>query len=150
MFGFAPYAALPYATLPEAEGARQCLRPVSDIAANGWTPSAGSDLFAMLDESPADDADYDRSPDNPTTEFMEVAFAAGATPPAGPRTLSTRLQAIGAPTRFVVDLRESAASVQSFTHDLVPKDGVAQFNDVVTGAITDYSDLRLRVTASAP
>jgi hypothetical protein len=33
-------------------------RPSSDIAAGSWTPSTGSDLYAMLDEVSVDDADY--------------------------------------------------------------------------------------------
>jgi hypothetical protein len=37
-------------------------RPAADIAANGWTPSTGGVLAAMLDETAADDADYIRSP----------------------------------------------------------------------------------------
>ena len=33
-------------------------RPTSDISNTGWTPSTGSDLYAMLDEVSPDDADY--------------------------------------------------------------------------------------------
>jgi hypothetical protein len=33
-------------------------RPRADVSAGGWTPSSGSDLYAMLDESVADDGDY--------------------------------------------------------------------------------------------
>lgn len=35
----------------------QLLVPVSDISAGVWTPSTGSDLYAMLDESAYSDAD---------------------------------------------------------------------------------------------
>lgn len=37
-------------------------RPVSDIAANGYTPSAGGNLSAMLNENTADDATFITSP----------------------------------------------------------------------------------------
>jgi hypothetical protein len=37
---------------------QQYARPISDIAANGWQASTGSDLYAMLDESTPNDADY--------------------------------------------------------------------------------------------
>jgi hypothetical protein len=33
-------------------------RPTSDVSNAGWTPSTGTDLFAMLDEVSPDDADY--------------------------------------------------------------------------------------------
>lgn len=33
-------------------------RPNADISNTGWTPSTGSDLYAMLDEVSPDDADY--------------------------------------------------------------------------------------------
>lgn len=148
MFSGAPFSDIPFSDAPSDASLRQCLHPVADIAANGWTPSSGTDLFAMIDEVTPDDTDYDRSPNNPTTQFMEVLFGPGVTPPAGTQTLSTRLQAIGFDTNFVVDLRQGAASVQSFSHTVLANSGVAQFDDTVTNPITDYTDLRLRVTAS--
>lgn len=34
------------------------VRPGADVLTTGWLASTGSDLFAMLDETSADDADY--------------------------------------------------------------------------------------------
>lgn len=36
----------------------QFARPISDIDQGDWTPSIGSDLYAMVDEDTPDDADY--------------------------------------------------------------------------------------------
>jgi hypothetical protein len=130
-------------------GPYSALRPSYDVAANGWLPSTGTDLFAMIDEVVPADGDYDYSPDNPTTQYMEVKLGPADSPLAGTRTLSVRLSAIGHDTHFVIDLRQGASSVQTFAHDVAVADGVVQFDDEVTATITDYGDLRLRVTASA-
>jgi hypothetical protein len=54
-------------------------RPGSDITVNGWTPSTGSDLFAMLDETTLDRGDYITSPNltNSTTLGWQSPMAAG-------------------------------------------------------------------------
>jgi hypothetical protein len=54
-------------------------RPGSDITVNGWTPSTGSDLFAMLDETTLDRGDYITSPNltDPVTMGWASALAAG-------------------------------------------------------------------------
>ena len=36
-------------------------RPDGHVSAGTWTPSSGGDLFAMIDESVADDSDYSAS-----------------------------------------------------------------------------------------
>lgn len=46
--------------------------PIADISAGGWTPSTGTDLYAMTDEAVADDSDYDQSATTPTNDVMEV------------------------------------------------------------------------------
>jgi hypothetical protein len=124
------------------------LRPYADIAANGWLPSTGTDLYAMIDEVDAADADYDRSPENPSGQLMEVRLTAGLTPLAGTRTLRYRLQAINGPTHFAIDLVENTTVVQSWTHDLNVTDGAVTFTQTVTGSVTNYGNLRLRIAAS--
>jgi hypothetical protein len=54
-------------------------RPGSDITVNGWTPSTGSDLFAMLDETTLDRGDYITSPNltNSVTLGWQSSLAAG-------------------------------------------------------------------------
>lgn len=54
-------------------------RPASDIIVNGWTPSTGSDLYAMIDEPVLNRADYITSPNltDPTTMGWSASLAAG-------------------------------------------------------------------------
>lgn len=47
--------------------------PISDISAGSWTASTGTALYAMLDETPASDSDYDQSATpRPSSDVMEV------------------------------------------------------------------------------
>lgn len=46
--------------------------PVSDVSTGSWTPSTGSDLYAMLDETVADDTDYILSPRAPSNNEAKV------------------------------------------------------------------------------
>jgi len=55
--------------------------PISDISAGSWTASTGTDLYAMLDETPASDSDYDQSTTTPSSDVMEVRVT-GLTDPA--------------------------------------------------------------------
>jgi hypothetical protein len=54
-------------------------RPGSDLIVNGWTPSTGSDLFAMLDETTLDRGDFITSPNvtSPVTMGWTAPLAAG-------------------------------------------------------------------------
>jgi hypothetical protein len=54
-------------------------RPASDIVVNSWTPSTGSDLFAMIDETVLNRADFITSPNltNPVTMGWGSSLAAG-------------------------------------------------------------------------
>jgi hypothetical protein len=63
--GYRPLAGAPLASHPVAAAVYQYARPASDIAAGGWLPSTGVDLYAMIDEAAADDADYIYSSENP-------------------------------------------------------------------------------------
>lgn len=47
--------------------------PNADITDGGWTLSSGSDIYALLDESPPNDADYVAADDSPPAPF-EVSF----------------------------------------------------------------------------
>lgn len=60
--------------------APQFARPTSDISAGGWTPSTGADLYAMLDETVADDADYIQSATTPTNDTAELALSSVTDP----------------------------------------------------------------------
>ncbi len=46
--------------------------PISDISSGSWTPSTGASLFGTIDETVADDSDFDSSGVTPTADVMEV------------------------------------------------------------------------------
>lgn len=54
-------------------------RPTSDIVVNSWTPSTGSDLFAMVDDPTLNRSDFITSPNltNPVTMGWGSSLAAG-------------------------------------------------------------------------
>ena len=68
----------------------QHARPTSDVSAGTWTPSTGTDLYAMLDENPADDDDYILSAADPVEDTAVLALSALSVPAAGTVTLSVR------------------------------------------------------------
>lgn len=70
--------------------ASQFARPDSDVADGAWTPSTGSDLYAVVDETSADDADYMRSAMSPVNDLAKLALSTLGTPGDGTVTLRVR------------------------------------------------------------
>jgi hypothetical protein len=132
----------------------QYSRPISDIAANGWLPSSGPDLYAMLDEVAADDADYIYSPANPTTQQFEVRLTSVNDPlSSSDHTVTVRLQAIGQDTNFDLNLVQNTTVLDSWTENVTVAASVVQRSRTLSGAvadsITDYTNLRIRGVARA-
>jgi len=135
--------------------ALQYLRPISDIAANGWLPNTGGDLYAMLDEATADDADYIYSPNDPTTQQFEVRLTSVGDPlSSANHTVTVRLQAVGLNTDFDLDLVQNTTILDSWTEVVTTAAGVVERSHTLSGAvadsITDYTNLRVRGVARAP
>ena len=136
-----------------APGTVQRARPSSDISSNGWLPSSGSDLYAMLDETSYNDSDYIYSPDNPTTQAAEVKFSAITDPGVNTgHVLRFRLAAVGQDTVFDVYLMCGATQIATWQKTVIA--GVTTtYSETLTvgeaGNITDYSDLRIKVVAHA-
>ncbi len=123
----------------------QLLRPESDVSAGAWTPSTGSDLFAMLDESTYSDADYITTSSASTAE---VAFGTGLDPASSSGHI-IRYRAKGTGT-LTVELYEGATLIAT---DVPAITGSFQtFTWTLSGAeaddISDYADLRLRFVSS--
>jgi len=132
----------------------QYARPTSDIASNGWLPSTGSDLFAMVDEVARNDADYIYSPPDPATQAFEMKFGT----PAG--TLGTTdnhwdyaLKAVNQNTTFDLKLVQGTTVLDSWS-DTVTANTTAEFTHTFTAGvmatITDKTDVRVRGVARAP
>ena len=132
----------------------QYARPSSDIAAGGWLPSTGGDLYAMLDETAADDADYIYSPDNPTTQQFEVRLTSLGDPlSSSNHTIAVRLKATGADTNFDLNLVQNTTVLDSWTENVTVAAGVVErsrtLSAAVADSITDYGNLRIRGVAKA-
>ena len=125
----------------------QYARPTSDVSAGTWTASTGSDLFAMLDETAADDGDYITST---TASTCEVALGSLSDP-----ALSTghivryRISATGG--GITVRLREGTTTIASWTHDPAPASLTTYSQTLSSGeadSITDYTALKLQFEAT--
>jgi len=133
----------------KAEG--QVAQPTSDISVGAWTTQTGAttNLFAVVDEVIADDADYIRSEQDPNSSPVTLAFESLDAPISGTRTLRYRYwkDISGAQVDLVVDLMEGASVVQTWTHnDITTIPTLAE--QTITNAISDYSNLRIRFTAN--
>lgn len=117
------------------------------IVAGLWAPSSGSDLYAMVDEADSADADYIGTTSASSCE-LGIAPPEGA-PIAGSRILRYRL--LAGTGNLAVALRQGSTPIAAWgPHALT---GAAQnFEQMLTtgqaAAITDYSDLRVVLTAS--
>lgn len=123
----------------------QLLRPTSDISAGAWTPSSGSDLYAMLDETTFNDADYIQTTSASTSE---VKFGTGLDPNSSTgHTIRYRAKGTGTLT---VTLREGATLIATHTPTLTTS--FQTFSFTLSGgeadSITNYGDLRLRFVSS--
>lgn len=132
----------------------QSLRPTSDIAADGWLPSSGSDLFDMLDEPNVNFGDFIYSPDNPTTQKFEVTLAELWPAGTSGHGVQMGLEAAGQDTDFDFDLVEGATVRDSWTESVTLAQGQVvrdhPFSAGVIAAITNGANLRVRGVARAP
>lgn len=116
-------------------------RPDADVSAGTWTASSGSDLYAMIDEETASDADYITASSAGT---CEVALSTIAEPITGwSTTIRYRIQG-----DCTVSLREGASTeIASWTHSPGPGSPTTYEQTLSSGeqsSITDWADLRLR------
>lgn len=123
----------------------QLLRPDGDISSGAWLPSTGSDLYAMLDETTADDGDYIYTTSASTAEVSLTN--------AGDPAVSTghiiRYRAKGTGT-LTVKLMQGTTTIA--THVPTLTTSFQTFTFTLSGAeadsITDYSNLRLQFVSS--
>lgn len=134
--------------IPSLARSQQYLRPSSDISAGTWLPSTGANLYAMLDEIAPDNSDYDYTP---TASAMTVKFSSGTDPVSSTGHI-VRYRINGTlGSILVVDLKQGASIIKTWTHSPAPNI-FTTYEQTLSGAeadsITDYTDLRLTVTAS--
>jgi hypothetical protein len=135
----------------------QYARPIADVVINSWTTQAGaaSDLFAVLDEDAADEADFVQSSLTVNDAYECRLSAAPAALIDRGHVLRYRCrknQALGNQRGVTVELRQGATVVTTNTHaDLTAlwqPDNAILLTTAQAEAITDYADLRVRFTAT--
>lgn len=124
--------------------------PVADISAGGWTPSSGTDLYAMLDETPASDADYATSD---TASAFEVEVGIFDDPGVDiDHFFRYRLSGKNG-CGFIVSLKQGATTIASWTHTPASMPtGPATFEQALTApqaaSITYPATLKMRFEAT--
>lgn len=132
-------------------GLLQWARPTSDTATGGW---ATAPLYAKIDESVADDADYIRSSLDPVSDTAEVALTSVLDPvSSSDHILQYRAwrPASVHPVDLVVELRQGATLIASWTHTglgTTPTTFTRTLTALQADSITDYSLLSLRFVAN--
>jgi len=129
---------------------RQFSVPISDFSAGNWTTQSGgtTNLFATLDETNRDDTDYIRSEQTPTSSAVTLQLTSLSTPNAGPQYLRYTYGKDAAGTiNLTVELLEGVSVTQTWVHNDVPL-GFFLASQQITNAISDYTNLRIRFTAT--
>ncbi|MBL0307655.1 MAG: hypothetical protein IPQ25_16995 [Chitinophagaceae bacterium] len=125
----------------------QLQRPVSDVSAGTWTASTGSDLYAMLDETSVNDADY-----IVTTGASTCEVALGSlTDPAVSTGHKVRYRLSANTGGITVRLREGTTTIATWTHNPAPS-ALTTYEQTLTGgeadSITNYAALKLQFEAT--
>ena len=125
----------------------QYARPTSDASAGTWTASSGSDLYAMLDETTANDADYITTVSAST---CEVALGS-ITDPAVSTGHIVRYRLSADAGGITVRLRQGTTTIATWTHAPAPASLTLYEQTLSSGeanSITDYTALRLQFEAT--
>lgn len=124
--------------------------PISDVSAGGWVPNIGGSLYETLNESTPDTGDYDI--DTSSGSAMEVLLEQIVSPFSSTEPMiHYSISAISG--AITVSLKQGAGTViASWTHNPAPASPTI-YNQTLSAAevaaVTDYADLRIRVTSSS-
>jgi hypothetical protein len=134
----------------------QSVGPATDITTTGWTATGGTgSLASAIDETPADDGDFITSPPNPSSSVVEVKFATVTDPGVSDgHRFDYRVRVLNAGSYSVTAaLFQGGTQIATETRTTGLTSSFQTFTLTLSGgeadAITDYTDLRLRVTATA-
>lgn len=132
----------------------QVLAPTSDITTTGWSFTPAGAAWSTLDEPTADDGDFVTSPNNPSSSVMEVKLGAGTDPLSSvDHSFAYRIRSnTASSSTVVVGLYQGTSLIASETRSAVPS-SFTTYTMTLTGPqadlISDYTDLRMRFTATA-
>jgi len=120
-------------------------RPSSDTTTGAWLPSAGSSLYATLDEVSPDDADYIYTNSVSTCKIALNAVADPLT--SSGQVVSYRVWSPNS-DGLTVRLMQGATEIASWTHTVLPTSPTTYQQALTAGqcdAITDYSTLAIQL-----
>ena len=140
------------AVFSERRGPTQYARPEADVAGDWYGEDARTtNLYTSVDDTPFSDTTYVESPAGPTsTDYAEFALGDVTDPEASfGHRVRYRYGGEGTAT-LVVELRQGTTVIASWSH--VNPGAAALAEQTLTAeqadAITDYTDLRIRVRGS--
>jgi hypothetical protein len=121
-------------------------RPASDITKQ-WTPSTGTDHFAMIDEVTASDADYVSA--TAAGQTTEVKLAAMTQPQAGTSVaIGYRVQGITGSAGVTVSMVQGTTVIATDTNRTANGDYVLTVASGTWASVTDWTDIRLRFVST--
>ena len=134
----------------------QYARPDSDVSDGNWLNSAGNNtnLYSYVDESSVNDSDYIYAVDQWGSTEICILGLGDVTDPssAADHKITVRaLETVGfGGVDLNVILQQGTTTIRSHTFN--PSTGFANYTTTLTSsqanAITDYSDLRLKISAT--
>jgi hypothetical protein len=121
-------------------------RPTSDITTQ-WTPSTGTDHFALIDETTANDADYIFATAGGQTD--EVKLAAMTAPKSGTSVdVQYRVQGVSGGGKVTLSLVCNTTVIATDAIRSFDGDYVLTVAPATWAAVTDWSNMRLRFVSS--
>lgn len=132
----------------------QFARPDSDVTTNSWTASDAGSLFAAIDEVTPDDGVFILNGNN-SNDACEVGLSDVLDPQVGDGLAVayrySKNAAGGNARNITVELVQGTTVISGQTQTGITEvwtDGAWSLTPAEVGNITDYTDLRIRVTAS--
>jgi hypothetical protein len=125
----------------------QASRPSADIANSGWIPTSG--YFLRINEPIPRDSTFVESSIDPENDAFVVKLSDLAWPRSGPQSLKVRLrETSSAGTKVTCSLLQGTRliSQQEFVATTSFQTEIITLSEAESGSITDYPNLRLRVS----
>ena len=128
----------------------QYARPDADVSAGNWSPSTGSDLYAVIDEAVTDDSDYISVTDSDgSAETCQVELS-GVTDPVSDSdhiiTVRASEDSWASTVGLAITLKQGATTIATYTESAMDDNATDYPHTLTTGeadSITNYSALTL-------
>lgn len=128
----------------------QFLRPISDVSNSGWTPSSGSDLFAMIGETVRNDATFISA--TAPGAICEVLLGTSTGDPLSSINHLPRIVMSAGSGGIILRLKQGATIIKAWTYAALAGSDTLYEPTLTSGeidSISDYTDLRLEMETTA-